>query len=152
MPYAEELCAPMRAELTGIGVRELRTAQDVDDFMADKSGTALIMVNSVCGCAAGTARPGLAIALKHEHQPDRSATVFAGQDVEATQKARDYFGDLPPTSPSFVLFKNGELVHLTPRHRIEGSAPEQIAAELTAAFDQYCAAPQEVKPEVSGDD
>lgn len=140
MPYPEELVQPMRAELTGAGVKELRTAADVDAFMKEKSGTAMVIVNSVCGCAAGGARPGVKLALKHTSKPDRVATVFAGQDLEAVAKARSYFADVPPSSPSIALFKDGELVHFVPRHAIEGRDPRQIAAELTQVFDSVCVA------------
>lgn len=139
MPYPEELVQPMREELTRIGVKELKTAADVAAFMERKEGTALVVVNSVCGCAAGAARPGVALALKHAVRPDRVATVFAGQDVEAVAKARSYFGDVPPSSPSLALFKDGRVVHFVPRHAIEGKMPQQVAAELTAAFDKHCA-------------
>ncbi len=138
MPYPEALVAPMRAELTSAGIKELRTAADVDAFMADKSGTAMVIVNSVCGCAAGGARPGVKLSLQHEKKPARVATVFAGQDTEAVAKARGYFADIPPSSPCVALFKDGELVHFTPRHMIEGRDPKSIAAELVKAFDENC--------------
>ncbi|MCW8132262.1 MAG: BrxA/BrxB family bacilliredoxin [Planctomycetota bacterium] len=140
MPYPEELVAPMRKELTTAGVKELKTAADVDAFMADKSGTAMIIVNSVCGCAAGGARPGVKMALQNASKPDRIATVFAGQDVDAVKQARGYFADVPPSSPSIAIFKDGELVHFVPRHAIEGRAPQSIAQELTKVFDSVCAA------------
>ena len=138
MPYPEALVAPMRAELTSAGIKELRTAADVDAFMADKNGTAMVIVNSVCGCAAGGARPGVKLSLQHEKKPARVATVFAGQDTEAVAKARGYFADIPPSSPCVALFKDGELVHFTPRHMIEGRDPKSIAAELVKAFDENC--------------
>ena len=138
MPYPEELVKPMRAELTSIGVKELRTGADVDAFMAQKSGTSMVIVNSVCGCAAGGARPGLKLALSSSNKPERVATVFAGQDTEAVAKARSYFADIPPSSPSIALFKDGELVHFVPRHMIEGRDPKTIAADLSKAFDSYC--------------
>ena len=138
MPYPEELVAPMRAELTSAGIKELRTAAEVDAFMAQKTGTAMLVVNSVCGCAAGGARPGVKLALKQGKKPDRVATVFAGQDVEAVQKARGYFGDVPPSSPSIAIFKDGELAHFVPRHAIEGRSPDQIAKELAKAFEEAC--------------
>ena len=140
MPYPEEMCAPMRAELVDMGVKELRTADEVDTFFAAKAGTALVLVNSVCGCAAGSARPGLQMALDNPARPDRVATVFAGQDLEATARARELIGDVPPSSPSVALMKDGELVHFVPRHMIEGHAPEGVAAQLKAGFDKYCAA------------
>src|SRR4051812_39024909 len=105
MPYPEELVRPMREELTSIGVKELKTAADVDAFMANKSGTAMLVVNSVCGCAAGGARPGVKLALQSKEKPERVATVFAGQDTEAVAKARGYFADIPPSSPCVALFK-----------------------------------------------
>ena len=138
MPYPEQLVAPMRAELTGIGVRELRDATEVDDWFGGRDGTALLLINSVCGCAAGSARPGLAMSLEHGKRPDRVATVFAGQDLEATARARELIGDVPPSSPSVALLKDGELVHFVPRHLIEGQTAETVARELTAAFDAHC--------------
>jgi len=138
MPYPEQMVEPMRAELTSAGVKELRSGADVDAFMADKPGTSMIIVNSVCGCAAGGARPGVKLALRHAKKPQRIATVFAGQDTEAVQKARGYFADVPPSSPSIAIFKDGELVHFVPRHAIEGRGPEQIAQDLTKVFDEVC--------------
>ena len=140
MPYSPLLVKPMRDELTSIGVQELLTPADVDAFMAEKSGTALLIVNSVCGCAAGMARPGIRLALQHERRPDRAVSVFAGQDLEATARARGYLADIPPSSPSIALFKDGELVHFIPRHRIEGRDAYAVAADLKAAFDEHCAA------------
>ncbi len=139
MPQDPILVRPMREELTRIGVQELRTTQEVDEFMAQKSGTAMIVVNSVCGCAAGQARPGVQRALESSVKPDRVATVFAGQDLEATAKVRDYFSQLPPSSPSIALFKEGELVHFVPRHAIEGRDAVSVANDLVAAFDKFCA-------------
>lgn len=141
MPYPEELVKPMREELTTAGVRELRTAAEVEAFMKERAGTAMLVVNSVCGCAAGGARPGLKLALRHAHKPDRVGTVFAGQDLEAVAKARSYFADVPPSSPSLALFKDGELVHFVPRHMIEGRDPATIARDLTNVFDSVCVAP-----------
>jgi putative YphP/YqiW family bacilliredoxin len=138
MPYPEQMVAPMRAELTTAGVQELRTAAEVNDFFANHEGTALILVNSVCGCAAGSARPGVKQALQHPAKPTRVATVFAGQDLEATARARELIGDVPPSSPSLALLKNGELVHFVPRHRIEGQEAGSIAQDLTLAFDEHC--------------
>jgi putative YphP/YqiW family bacilliredoxin len=138
MPYDPELVRPMRAELSEIGVRELLTPDQVDDFMSEKSGTAFLVVNSVCGCAAGSARPAVRMALSEGPAPDRCATVFAGQDLAATEKARGYFGDYPPSSPSFALFKDGALVHFFPRHRIEGRGPEDVAEDLRKAFAEHC--------------
>ncbi len=138
MPYPEEVIAPMREELASIGVQELRDADEVDAFLTQKTGTTMVVVNSVCGCAAGGARPGVALSLQHENRPDRVGTVFAGQDVEATQRAREYCDGIPPSSPSIALFKNGELVHFVPRHHIEGRDPQSIAFDLVTAFDEHC--------------
>lgn len=141
MPYPELMVQPFRQELTSIGFEELTDAADVDRWMENRNegDTALLMVNSVCGCAAGMARPGVRLALEHDKRPKRLATVFAGQDVEATAKARGYFPDLPPSSPSIALWKDGELVHFVPRHRIEGREMEAVAQDLRAAFDEHCA-------------
>lgn len=141
MPYPALMVRPMREELTSVGVQELTTPESVDAFMNEKSGTALLVVNSVCGCAAGMARPGVRLALEHGRRPDRAASVFAGQDLEATAKARSYFGDIPPSSPSIALFKDGELVYFVPRHRIEGRDAQAVATDLKAAFDEHCAVP-----------
>lgn len=141
MPYSELMVAPMRAELASVGFDELKTAEDVDRFMEQTEGTALLVLNSVCGCAAGQARPGVRRALDHAVKPDRLGTVFAGQDVEATARARGYFADIPPSSPAIALFKDGELIHFVPRHRIESRSAEEVAAELTGAFDRYVGAP-----------
>ena len=130
----------MREELTLIGVEELRTAQAVDEAVKNTPGTLMIVVNSICGCAAGKARPGVALALKNGVRPDKVATVFAGADVEATEKARSYFTGYAPSSPSIGLLKNGELVYMMERYQIEGKGPEQIADELKRAFDQCCSA------------
>jgi len=140
MPYDSALVQPMRDELVQAGVQELRSGSDVDTWMKQNKGTALLVINSVCGCAAGMARPGVRLALQHGKKPDRVATVFAGQDSEATQKARSYFADVPPSSPSMALFKDGELVHFVPRHMIEDRSAQAVAQSLTAAFDQFCAA------------
>jgi putative YphP/YqiW family bacilliredoxin len=131
----------MREELTAIGVRELITAEAVDAFMAEKDGTALVVVNSVCGCAAGMARPGIRLALGHTVTPDRTASVFAGQDLEATAQARAHMPNIPPSSPSIALFKEGELVFFVPRHRIEGRDAEAVAQDLIQAFEEHCAIP-----------
>ncbi len=138
--YSPLLVKPMREELVAAGFEELQSADDVDRFMSEKQGTALLVINSVCGCAAGTARPGVRSALQTAaHKPDRLGTVFAGQDTEATAKARAAFSDIPPSSPSMALFKDGELVHFVPRHRIEGQNLEGVTRDLTEAFDQHCA-------------
>jgi putative YphP/YqiW family bacilliredoxin len=131
--------APMRQELTRLGVEELRTVADVDAAVTKTPGTLMIVVNSVCGCAAGKARPGIALALRHRTRPDRVATVFAGADVEATDRARGYFTGRGPSSPSIAILRHGELVYMLERPQIENRTAEQIAAELTTAFDTYCA-------------
>ncbi len=139
MPYDPRLVQPMRQELTAIGFQELLTPADVDAFMAESEGTALIVVNSVCGCAAGMARPGVRLALQQSPRPDRLATVFAGQDLDAVARARSYFESYPPSSPSIALFKSGELVHFVPRHQIEGRSADQVAVDLAKALDEHCA-------------
>ena len=131
---------PFRDELTRIGIRELRSAAEVDKVLSEKKGTVLVVVNSVCGCAAGRARPGITKALQHSNKPEVLTSVFAGQDMEATARAREWFGQIPPSSPSVALFKNGELVHFIPRFRIENRDADAIAADLTSAFDEYCSA------------
>ncbi len=138
MPYPEIMIRPMREELTRLGARELRTAESVDEAIRNASGTLMVVVNSICGCAAGKARPGVALALQHETHPDEIATVFAGADIEATERARSYFSGYRPSSPSIALLRNGELVFMMERHQIEGKDPSQIAHDLTQAFDQYC--------------
>jgi bacilliredoxin len=144
MPYDPRLVQPMRDELTQAGVQELRTPQDVEAFMANKHGTSMIVVNSVCGCAAGQARPGVRLALQGSIKPDRVATVFAGQDLDATSRAREFFKQFPPSSPSLALFKDGEVVHFVPRHMIESRDAVSVANGLVEAFNKYCA-PAEVK-------
>ena len=136
--YPEEQVKPMREELTSIGFQELKSANDVDDVMGKNDGTTFLVVNSVCGCAAGNARPGVHMAIKNEALPDRMVTVFAGQDAEATAKARSYMAGYPPSSPSMALFRDGQLVHMIPRHEIEGRLPQQIADELKGAFNSFC--------------
>ncbi len=139
----------MREELTFVGVKELQTPADVDDAMSDLKGTTLLVVNSVCGCAAGNARPGVALALQNRIIPDRLFTVFAGQDQAATAKARGYMPHVEPSSPSFFLFKDGELVYTMPRHMIEGRDARAVAIDLIAAFNAHCSAPgPSVPPEV----
>jgi putative YphP/YqiW family bacilliredoxin len=138
MPYPEVLIKPMRDELTQLGVQETRTPEQVDSAV-HQPGTVMVIVNSVCGCAAGKARPGIAMALQHKALPDRVVTVFAGADIEATDQARSYFKGYPPSSPSVGLLRDGELVFILQRHQIEGREAPQIASELTAAFDRYCA-------------
>ena len=137
MPYDPRLVEPMRRDLTSAGVEELLTAAAVDEFMKRK-GTKLLVVNSVCGCAAGMARPGVKLALKHAQRPQHVATVFAGQDLDATAKARSYIVGVPPSSPSLALFRDAELVHFVPRHGIEGRDAQSLAFELVGVFDQHC--------------
>ena len=138
MTYPEHFVAPFRAELTQLGVEELRTAADVDAAVKSTPGTLMIVVNSICGCAAGKARPGVALALRNAVKPDRVATVFAGADMEATERARGYFTGYPPSSPSIGLLRDGKLVWMLERRQIENQGPEQIAAALTTAFGQFC--------------
>ena len=141
MPYPEMFVAPMREELTSLGVRELRTAQEVDAAVTGTAGTLMIVVNSVCGCAAGKARPGIALALRNPVKPDVVATVFAGADVDATDRARSYFTGYRPSSPSIALLQDGQLVYMLERSQIEIRDAYQIAAELTSAFEKYCRTP-----------
>ena len=131
----------MRQELTRLGVQELKTPEAVDTLLQKKSGTVMVVVNSMCGCAAGKARPGIALALKHAVKPDVVATVFAGGDIEATDRARSYFAPYPPSSPSIAILRNGELVHMVERRQIENQSAEAIARSLTEAFDRICAQP-----------
>lgn len=140
MPYPEIMIRPMREDLTRLGVEELRTADAVDAAVKNSNGTLMVVVNSICGCAAGKARPGVALALQHNNKPDKVATVFAGADIEATERARSYFTGYGPSSPSIAILKNGELVYMLERYQIEGRDASQIAHELTQAFDQHCAA------------
>lgn len=136
--YPEPLVAPMRAELTSIGVKELKTADEVVEAIEKNSGTTLLVINSVCGCAAGAARPSIKLALAHPKKPDHAVTVFAGVDKDAVAKARNYLLPFPPSSPCIALIKDGKLVHMIERHHIEGRMAEQIANNLKGAFDQYC--------------
>jgi len=138
MPYPEYLIAPMRGEMTDMGARELRTAAAVDDVVKNSSGVVMMVVNSVCGCAAGKARPGIAQALQHQNRPDVLATVFAGADIEATDRARQYFSGYAPSSPSIGLLRDGKLIYMMERSQIESRNADMIAAELTQAFDTYC--------------
>src|ERR1044072_9157677 len=138
MPYPEIMIRPMREDLTRLGAEELRTADAVDDTIQNSQGTLMVVVNSICGCAAGRARPGVALALQHEVNPDKVATVFAGADIEATARARSYFTGYGPSSPSIAILKDGELVYMLERFQIEGRDATQIAGELTQAFDKYC--------------
>ncbi|HYG37781.1 MAG TPA: BrxA/BrxB family bacilliredoxin [Cytophagales bacterium] len=137
--YPEHLVAPMRQDLTSAGFQELKTAQDVENILNNEKGTTLVVVNSVCGCAAGAARPGVKLAVdRSQAKPDRLVTVFAGVDQEAVKKAREFFLPYPPSSPSIALFKDGELVHFVERHHIEGRNAELIANHLMGAFEEYC--------------
>ncbi|MBL8148465.1 MAG: BrxA/BrxB family bacilliredoxin [Blastocatellia bacterium] len=137
--YPEMMVAPMRAELTRIGFEEMKSSEDVDRTLQNSEGTVLVVVNSICGCAAGKARPGIAIALQNTSvKPDKLTTVFAGQDTEATSRARSYFEGMPPSSPSIALMKDGELAYMMHRSQIEGRDASAIAADLIAAFEQHC--------------
>ena len=138
MNYPEEMCAPMRADLTSVGFVELKTSEAVSELLDKKEGAVLLIVNSVCGCAAGNARPAVKIATSFEKKANVFATVFAGQDVEATAKAREYMTPFPPSSPSIAVFKNGKLVHCIERHHIEGRSAEMIADNLKDCFEQIC--------------
>jgi putative YphP/YqiW family bacilliredoxin len=143
--YDERLVAPMRRELTQLGIEELRTAEAVDAKLKHTPGTTLVVVNSVCGCAARNARPAVALALRHEVRPDAATTVFAGQDNEATQRARGYFAGYRPSSPAIALMKDGRLVYMLERHQIEGRNAQEIAGDLVRAFDKHCA-PSDARP------
>ena len=136
--YDERMVAPMRQELTRIGFEELRTPEQVDSALKDAPGTTLVVVNSICGCAARNARPAVTAALRNEAKPEKLTTVFAGQDVEATQRAREYFTGYPPSSPSISLLKDGQLVFILERWQIEGRPAQDIAEDLVEAFDKYC--------------
>ncbi len=141
MTYAEFMVAPMRGELTAIGFKELRTPGAVDAFMqSHKDGVTLVAVNSICGCAAGSMRPALAKALEGSARPTALGTVFAGQDLEATERARQYFTGYPPSSPAVALFKDGELVFMLERSQLKGRPPQMVAEDLSAAFDRFCGA------------
>jgi putative YphP/YqiW family bacilliredoxin len=136
--YPPDLVAPMAKDLTDFGFHELKTANSVEEVLSENQGTVLIVVNSVCGCAAANARPGVKLALQNDNKPDKAVTVFAGVDKEATAKARDFFLPYPPSSPSIALFKEGKLVHFLERHHIEGRSADIIANNLKMAFDHYC--------------
>ena len=137
--YPEIMVMPMREELTSLGVQELRTPADVDRELGQQQGTTMVVVNSICGCAAGRMRPAVRAALQHEARPNRVFTVFAGQDMEATERARSYFTGYPPSSPSVALFRDGQLVHMLQRSDIEHRDSADIANELTRVFDEHCA-------------
>lgn len=136
--YPEALVTHMRVELTNVGFQELKDTASVEAALQNQEGTTLLMVNSVCGCAAGTARPGVLKSLEHDIKPNNLVTVFAGMEKEAVDKARQYMLPYPPSSPSIALFKNGTLVHVIERHHIEGRSAEMIAANLKAAYDEFC--------------
>ena len=138
--YPEIMVAPMREELTRLGVQQLRTVEEVDRELAKQSGTAMVIVNSICGCAAGRMRPAVRMALQHSAKPDRLFTVFAGQDPAATERARSYLAPYPPSSPSIAIFREGELVHMMVRSDIEHRDSHDIATELKLVFDQHCGA------------
>ena len=137
MPYNPALVAPMREEMVHMGAQELTTVAEVDAALGDPKGSMLVFVNSVCGCAAGNARPALRLALQHAVKPQQVVTVFAGPDLEATSRARQYFAEYQPSSPSIALLRDGEVVHFVHRHMIEGRSPQLVAGELTQAFDKY---------------
>ena len=136
--YDERFVTPMRQELTRLGVEELRTAEEVDAKLKGAQGTTLVVVNSVCGCAARNARPAVAQAIQHSVKPDALTTVFAGQDVDAVQRARSYFTGYPPSSPSVAILRDGKLVYMMERRQIEGQSADMIAAELRKAFEMHC--------------
>jgi putative YphP/YqiW family bacilliredoxin len=140
MPYPESFIGPMRQELTRLGVQELRTPADVDAFIGQPSSTVMVVVNSMCGCAAGKARPGIALALGHAVKPDAVGTVFAGGDIEATERARSYFAGVPPSSPSIAILRDGQLLYMMERRQIENQTADAIARNLTDAFDRLCTA------------
>ena len=136
--YPEDLIKPMRDDLIRLGVRETRTPKEVDDVIQNASGTTMVVVNSVCGCAAGKARPGIAMALQHKVKPSNMISVFAGADVEATARAREHFAGYAPSSPAIAIMENGQVVYMLERHQIEGREAPEIASLLTAAFDKLC--------------
>lgn len=138
MPYDERFVTPMREELTRLGVTEMRTVEEVDAALKDARGTTLVVVNSVCGCSARNARPAVEVALRHAKRPDTLTTVFAGQDLEATSRARSYFTGYQPSSPQIALFRDGRLVYMLERSQIEGRNAAAIANDLVAAFDEHC--------------
>ena len=138
MPYPEMMVAPMRAELTHQGFTELKTSEEVENAMNGNNEVTLVVVNSVCGCAAGSARPGVVASLDNDKKPAKLYTVFAGQDLDATSKAREFMIPFPPSSPAVALFKNGEVVHMVERHMIEGRTADMVADNLKAAYDEHC--------------
>ena len=138
MPYPEMMVAPMREDLVRVGFSEMRTPEDVDALLSTEKRTTLVVVNSVCGCAAAMMRPAVYMSLQGDKKPEVLTTVFAGQDLEATDRTRDYITGFPPSSPSIALFKDGELAYFMERHQIEGRHPEELAADLRAAFEEHC--------------
>lgn len=136
--YPPELVAPMKADLTNVGFKELLSSEDVENVLTDKEGTTFLVINSVCGCAAGAARPAVKEAVKNEKLPTRLVTVFAGVDTEAVQKARQFTAPYPPSSPSMAMFKDGKLVHFIERHQIEGNNAQTIAEHLKQVFNHFC--------------
>jgi putative YphP/YqiW family bacilliredoxin len=138
MPYPEIMIRPMREDLTRLGFEELKTPEAVDETVRNNSGTLMVVVNSICGCAAGKARPGIALALQSAVKPDKMATVFAGADIEATERARSYFTGYGPSSPSIAILKDGKLVYMLERFQIEGRDATAIAEELKRAFNEHC--------------
>ena len=138
MPYPEMMVAPMREDLVRVGFTEMRTPEDVDEILGSETRTTLVAVNSVCGCAAAMMRPGVYLSLQGDKKPEVLTTVFAGQDMEATDKVREYITGSPPSSPSVALFKDGELAYFMERHEIEGRHPEDIATALRAAYEEHC--------------
>ncbi len=142
--YPEIMVIPMREELTRLGVQELRSAEEVDRAIPNQTGTAMVIVNSICGCAAGRMRPAVRMALQNESRPEKMFTVFAGQDHEATEQARKYFTGYPPSSPSIAMFRDGKLVHMLQRSDIEHREAADIARELKTAFDKFCSKSVEV--------
>jgi putative YphP/YqiW family bacilliredoxin len=142
--YPEIMVIPMREELTRLGIQELRTAAEVDNAIADQPGTTMVVVNSICGCAAGRMRPAVRTALQHPSRPEKLFTVFAGQDKDATDRARSYLAGYPPSSPSIALLRDGKVVHMMQRSDIEHREAADIAAELKSAFDKFCAKPATV--------
>jgi putative YphP/YqiW family bacilliredoxin len=136
--YPAEMVLPMKEDLTNVGFEQLIDSESVDQFLTQESGTLLVVVNSVCGCAAGNMRPGVKLSLQHSKKPEILTTVFAGVDTDAVSQARKYFLPYPPSSPSIALFKDGKLVHFLERHHIEGGSAQMIAANLAAAYDAHC--------------
>jgi bacilliredoxin len=143
--YPEIMVIPMREELTRLGLQELRTAEEVDQALKARQGTTLVVVNSICGCAAGRMRPAVRMALQNAPRPDHAFTVFAGQDTQATERARSYFTGQPPSSPSIAILRDGQLVYMMPRRDIESREAPAIAAELKSALDKFCAKPASVE-------